>query len=285
MDEMRAEAPNQPFTGRIGVGDNTKPSINDMDMDPTMGADDRAQKEYGVNDLYNLTNGMGPPKFHLEPGLKAVSSDFPYPETLSTTKQPVPSFWTYSSAYPGLTDRGKIATSLDQVLPNKRITEQDAIEWNRVGSKKGWMFCGKPQQGYGYSGENVPTHTDDGFLDLIGKNKYHALPRSAEKQGIATRELPAIDIVNNARGIGVTGPNSGNGGMAGGYHAVQPDRLTALPVPMEKFCWTGSRLQGTARTDRGAGGRRSGYDSVYPMQPNIPIRRSFGITNPVAVLR
>jgi hypothetical protein len=252
-----------------------------------MSGKDRAIKQYGVGSLYNITNQYGVEKpFIVDKRVSSVSSDFPYPESLRTTKHPVPDFWTYDGAQPTIGHTGKIATDRQQILPNKRISEQDAMEWQRVGSKKGWMFNGPPQEDKpGFSGENVPTHTNDGFVDRIRDNKWMPLPRSAEKQGLATREMPAIDIENNARGIGVTGPGSGNGGMSGGYREVNKERLSTLPIPHRRFNWTGTRLEGTARESQGggnlgsgAGGFRAGYNSMYPDNPSMPLRRTTGLS-------
>ena len=144
------------------------------------------------------------------------------------------------------------------------------------------MFNGRPQSDYGGQGENKPTHTTDGFIESIRKNKWQPLHREQDKQGLATREMPAIDIVNNARGIGTTGASSGSGGMAGGYREVNPRRLARLPVPMAKYNWTGNRLSGTGREDQslqhGAGGFRSGYVSKYPIRPVFPERQTRGIS-------
>ena len=245
---------------------------------------DRAIQEFSVRSLRSITNQSGTNgyTFHLDPNTKAVSSEFSYPETLRKTKHPVQNFWVYDGAQPTIGSTGKIATSRDQILPNKRIREQDAIEWNRVGSKKGWMFNGRPQQDYGTKGEDTPTHTSDGFEESIRRNKWVPFTRSADKQGLATREMPAIDIVNNARGVGTTGEGSGSGGMAGGYREVNPKRLSKLPIPMAKYNWTGNRPSGTAREDQslqhGAGGFRSGYASKYPMRPSFPERRNRAIS-------
>lgn len=259
--------------------------------DTTGLSSDRAIRQFASSSLRAETNQVGTKgyKFKVIPSIAAVSSSFAYPESLRTSKHPVQDFWVYDGAHPGLTDRGKIATSLQQILPNKRVTEQECVEWNRVGSKKGWMFNGPPQQNKpGFSGENIPTHTSDGYIKRIHENKWEPMERSEEKQGLATRQLPAIDIENNARGIGVTGRGSGNGGMAGGYRAVNSERLAKLPIPMAKFNWTGSRLSGTGREDQGganlgngAGGYRSGYASAYPTRPSFPIRRTVGISKTV----
>ena len=148
------------------------------------------------------------------------------------------------------------------------------------------MFNGPPQQNTpGFSGENTPTHTSDGFIHRIKDNKWSPMERLPEKQGLATREMPAIDIENNARGIGTTGGGSGNGGMAGGYKEVNPARLSQLPIPMAKYNWTGTRLHGTGREDQGggslgagAGGFRAGYASQYPTRPSFPVRRTTGLS-------
>lgn len=253
-------------------------------LEPT----DRAIQEFSPGSLRAHTNQIGTQnyKFKLIPSLAAVSSDFSYPQSLVHAKHPVQDFWVYDGAQPTLTDRGKIATSLEQILPEKRVTEQECVEWHRVGSKKGWMFNGPPQQSTpGASGENTPTHTNDGFISRVRENKWMPMARSAEKQGLATREMPAIDIENNARGIGLTGGGAGNGGMAGGYREVNPSRLARLPIPNARFNWTGTRLAGTGREDQGgatlgngAGGYRAGYKSVYPIRPSFPVRRTVGIS-------
>lgn len=272
---------------QLGKGKQNQETLREEDTKkragvPTSG--DRAIQQFSAGSLRNTTNQSGTNgyKFQLEPHLGAVSSSFANPESLRTTKHPVQDFWVYDGAYPGLTDRGKVATSVDQILPNYRITEQDAIEWNRIGSKKGWMFNGVPIEKYGHHGENVPSHTDDGWPKSIKKHRWGPLPRSTENQGLATRDMPAIDIENNARGIGVTGEGSGNGGMAGGYQEVQPDRLRMLPIPSAKFNWTGTRVWGTARYDpgrgMGAGGFRAGWQSQYASQPVLPNRQTVGIS-------
>jgi hypothetical protein len=264
--------------------------ISETERPETIGLEsrDRAQVEFSDGSLRNNTNQQGTSgqTFTLQPDVAAVSSTFPYTQSLVTAKHPVQDFWVYDGAHPGLTDRGSIATSIDQILPDRRIKEQDAIEWNRVGSKKGWMFNGPPQENTpGHSGENVPTHTNDGYINRVKDNKWMPLGRSSEKQGLATRDMPAIDIENNARGIGVTGAGSGNGGMAGGYREVNPARLSQLPIPMAKYNWTGTRLTGTGREDEGggtlgsgAGGYRSGYASKYPTRPSFPVRRTTGLS-------
>ena len=246
---------------------------------------DRAQAQFSHGSLRNITNQTGTKgyKFSLTPSIAAVSSSFPYSQSLVGAKHPVQDFWVYDGAHPGLTDRGKISTSLDQILPDKRITEQDAVEYVRVGSKKGWMFNGTPQEaGPGGPGENMPTHTSDGYINRISDSRWAPMERMASKQGLATRDMPAIDIENNARGIGVTGEGSGSGGMAGGYRAVNAERLARLPIPLAKYNWTGSRLSGTGREDQslgsGAGGFRSGYKSKYPVRPSFPVRRTTGLS-------
>ena len=265
-------------------------NLSDIERPETEGLSngDRAQKQFGYGSLRAHTNqsGTGGYTFQVIPSIAAVSSSFSYPEALLKAKHPVQDFWVYDGAHPGLTDRGKIATSLDQVLPEKRVTEQECIEWHRVGSKKGWMFNGTPQQeGPGSSGENMPTHTSDGYISSVQANKWSPMERLAEKQTLATRTMPAIDIENNARGIGLTGPGSGSGGMAGGYREINPERLARLPIPMAKYNWTGTRLAGTGREDQGggnlgsgAGGFRSGYSSKYPTRPSFPVRRTTGLS-------
>lgn len=249
---------------------------------PTAG--DRAVSQFSAGSLYAITNQYGVSKqFIQDPKVGAFTSGKPVPGQLRTTKHPVQDFWVYDGAQPTIGAQGKIATSRDQILPNKRVTEQQAIEWQRVGSKKGWMFNGPPQQNApGFSGENMPTHTDDGYLNRIAESRWFPVPRSEEKQGLATRQLPAIDIENNARGIGVTGPSSGSGGMQGGYKDINQERLKRLPIPMSKYNWTGTRLVGTARENEGigagAGGFRAGYASAYPDRPSFPQRRTTGLS-------
>lgn len=255
------------------------------EVDASNGMDPAIQQfSTGGPTLRTQTNQLGTmgKKFQLEPRLKAISSTFSYSTDLLHAKLPVENFWVYDGAYPGLTDRGSIATSRDQILPNFRINEQSAIEWNRVGSKKGWMFEGSPQEKYGHSGENVPSFTSDGWTSRIAETKWNPTPRSEEKQGEAVHDLPAVDIVNNARGIGLTGKGTGNGGMAGGRQEVNPSRLKPLPVPMAKYNWTGNRLHGTGREDQssggaGAGGFRAGYRSQYGVAPYIQRRPNVGM--------
>ena len=245
---------------------------------------DRAIAQFSEGSLRKTTNQFGTNgyKFNLDPRTKAISSDFAYSDKLRTTKHAVQDFFVYDGAQATLTDRGTIATSRDQILPNFRIKEQDAIEWNRIGSKKGWMFNGKPQESDGISGENKATSAVYGWVDSVEKHKWQPLNRSADKQGLATREMPAIDIENNARGIGTTGEGSGSGGMAGGYREINKNRLSKLPIPNAKFNWTGTRLTGTGREDQsiqhGAGGFRSGYASKYPIRPSFPMRRTTGLS-------
>lgn len=247
-------------------------------------AGDRAMAQFSVGSLYAITNQQGVSKPFIEdPKVGAFTTGKAVPDALRTTRHPVQDFFVYDGAHATIGHTGKVHTSRDQLLPNKRITEQSAVEWNRVGSKKGWMFNGAPQQdGPGGTGEDVPTHTSDGFISTIPKNRWFPVPRSAENQGRAIRDMPAIDIENNARGIGRTGAGSGNGGMAGGYREVNQRRLAALPIPMEKFNWTGTRLTGTGREDQnpgaGAGGYRAGYASAYPDRPVFPERRTTGLS-------
>lgn len=249
---------------------------------PTAG--DRAMAQFSVGSLYAITNQQGVSKPFIEdPKVGAFTTGKHIPESLRTARHPVQDFFVYDGAHATIGAQGKVSTSRTQLLPNKRITEQSAIEWNRVGSKKGWMFNGSPQQeGPGGTGENVPTHTSDGFINNIPKNRWFPVPRSVEKQGRAIRDLPAIDIENNARGIGVTGQGSGNGGMAGGYREINKRRLAALPIPAQKYNWTGTRLAGTGREDQnpgaGAGGYRAGYASAYPDRPVFPERRTTGLS-------
>ena len=270
-----------------GMGEGVTVTLSDEEkhMDsPYQG--DRAIHEFTRGSLRAETNQFGTQgkKFQLAPGIKERCSSFAYPQELAKAKHPIQDFWVYDGAHPTLAHTGKAATSRNQILANKRISEQDAVEWQRVGSKKGWMFNGSPQQkGPGASGENFPTHTSDGFVTQVPK--WFPTPRSTEKQIEATRNLPEVDITNNARGIGLTGAGSGNGGMAGGYKEVNKERLKHLPIPMAKYNWTGTRLKGTGREDQGgggvgagAGGFRAGYSSMYSERPSFPKRRTIGIS-------
>jgi len=291
--DIRKEASNyarEDAGNRVtGMGEGVTVQLSEEErLSAGLPSGDRAVAMFSRGSLRAETNqfGTGGKTFHLKPDVAAISSNFAFPKALEEAKHPVPDFWVYDGAHPGLTDRGKISTSRDQILPDKRIMEQDAVEWQRVGSKKGWMFNGAPQQqgpGPAGGGENMPTHTSDGFVN--GMQKWTPVPRSEELQIAATRELPAIDITNNARGIGVTGAGSGNGGMAGGYQEVNPERLKTLPIPMAKYNWTGTRLHGTGREDQGggglgsgAGGYRAGYQSQYPVRPVFPQRRTTGLS-------
>lgn len=244
---------------------------------------DRAIVQFSEGSLYAITNQYGVSKPFLEdPSVAHKTSSFAVPDALRSTKHPVQDFWVYDGAHATLAAQGKIATSRDQILPVNSLTEQQAIEWQRIGSKKGWMFNGSPQQeGGGGPGEDKATHSI-GYPKRIKETRWHAEQRSIEKQELATRQLPAIDIENNARGIGTTGASSGNGGMAGGYKEVQKERLNALPIPMEKFNWTGNRVRGTGREDQGvgsgAGGYRAGYVSAYPDRPAFVKRSSVGLS-------
>lgn len=290
---LRAEALNELEDGGqrvLGRGPDIRIKVSDEDVDPSSGGGmdgDPAIAQFSTGSIRAQTNQQGVGQtWGLIPGLAAVSSTFPNPESLRTARHPVPDFWVYDGAHPGLMDRGKIATTREQVMPDRRIREQDAVEWQRVGAKKGWMFNGPPQENApGFSGENTPTHTNDGFISRVQDNKWMPTPRSAEKQGLATRDMPKIDTENNARGIGVTGPGSGSGGMAGGYQEINQERLAHLPIPMEKYNWTGTRLRGTGREDQGgselgsgAGGYRAGYASKYPDRPSFPTRRTAGLS-------
>ena len=285
VDTTKDKESDQKVTGKGPVTE----TIHDEEImggnSPNQG--DRAMQEFSAGSLRAVTNqiGMEGRTFSVDPTVRSKVSDFDYPEVLRTTKHPVQDFFVYDGAQATIGATGKTPTNRDQLLPDYRIREQDAVEWNRVGSKKGWMFNGPPQQNKpGYSGENKPTHTSDGWVKKIKERRWGPVPRSADKQGLAQRQLPAIDIENNARGIGVTGEGSGNGGMAGGYHQINRSRLRYLPYPKAKFNWTGTRLRGTAREDQGgsanasgAGGYRAGYQSLYPVRPSFPSRRTVGI--------
>lgn len=275
-----------PATNVTPMGVTEKMNISDDTLDqetslPTsIYANDRAVREFGQRSLYNTTNqeGCDGKKFSVMPSLRPFMSDGYYPETLRTAKPPVSDFWVYDGAQPTVGHNGSTPTSLDQLLPKSNLREQSFIEWNRVGSKKGWMFNGPPQEGYDApGGENVPSFTSDGWPMQIKDNRWQPMEVDPALQRAAHQDLPAIDVENNARGIGVTGQGSGNGGMAGGYKEVNPERLKQLPIPMKKFNHTGTRLHGTGRLDQaarqGAGGFRSGYQSQYGDFPALLIQK------------
>lgn len=236
---------------------------------------DRAMREYSwgksLRDVTNIGTAEGE-TWNLPPW-ERDNSTFPVPESVRTARLPVPDFWTYDGAQPTLAHTGKITTSRFQVLPDKRIREQDAVEWQRVGCKKGWMFNGHPQQeGPGGRGEDVPSHAPlDGWIKDM--RRWTPQKIDMEKQEMALRETPAVDIRNRARGTGMT--SRGGGGMAGGYQVVNQERLSSLPIPHARFNWTGTRPRRTAREDQGggelgsgAGGYRAGYRSRYATRPS-----------------
>jgi hypothetical protein len=243
---------------------------------------DRAMAQFSVGSLYAITNQHGVTKPFIEdPKVGAFTSGKAVPESLRLARHSVPDFYVYDGAHATIAATGKTASNRDQLLPKKSVTEQDAVEYNRWGSKKGWLYNSK-QEGPGGQPESMPTGTQDGWTSQIQQNHWFPVPRSEAKQGLATREMPAIDIQNNARGIGTGGNGRQGGGMQGGYREVNPERLKSLPIPMEKFNWTGNRLAGTAREDQGAGagagGYRAGFASMYPDRPSFPERRTTGIS-------
>jgi len=245
-------------------------------------AGDRAVAQFSVGSLYAITNQRGVTEPFIEdPKVGAFTTGKAVPESVRLARHSVPDFYVYDGAHATIGHTGKTHSSRDQLLPNKQVTEQSAVEWNRIGSKKGWMYNSR-QEGPGGVGENVPTNTQDGWTGQIQQNRWFPVPRSEEKQGLATREMPAIDVTNNARGIGTGGNGRQGGGMSGGYQEVNPRRLKSLPIPMEKFNWTGNRLAGTGREDQGtgagAGGFRAGYASAYPDRPSFPERRTTGLS-------
>lgn len=257
---------------------------NETDLPRNIYDSDRAVKEFSAGSLRALTNQQGcdGKKFSVMPSLRPYVEDGYFPDSLRTAKPPVQNFWVYDGAQPTIGMNGETPTSLDQILPASDLREQSFIEWNRVGSKKGWMFHGRPQEDYDSPvGENVPTHTDDGWPMQIKQHRWAPMEVDPALQRKAHQETPAIDITNNARGIGVTGQGSGNGGMAGGYKEVNPQRLRQLPIPMAKYNWTGSRLHGTGRESeglrQGAGGFRAGYNSQYGEFPAILRAQNTGV--------
>lgn len=243
---------------------------------------DRAVAQFSMGSLYATTNQYGVTKPFIEdPKVGAFTSGKAVPTAVHIARHPVPDFFVYDGAQPTIAATGKTASNRLQLLPRKSVTEQDAVEYNRWGCKKGWLYNSK-QEGPGGQPESMPSGTQDGWTSQIKKNQWFPIPRSAAKQGLATREMPAIDLQNNARGIGTSGNGRQGGGMQGGYKEINPARLKSLPIPMEKFNWTGSRLAGTAREDpgsgAGAGGFRAGYASMYPDRPSFPERRTTGIS-------
>lgn len=240
-----------------------------------------AQQAYGRKSLRAHTNWQGcDTQFSVLPELRPYVSDHYNPQSLVKAKHAVEPFWTYDGAQATLHNHEKQPGSTDDILPPSKLQERDFIVYQRYGSKKGWLYNSPNQSKGPYWPEDKPTHTEDGWTEQIKNNRYTVMETSKEKQGMYSREIPFIDIQNNARGIGVSGPGKGQGGMAGGYQAINPQRLEKLPVPKASSNWTGSRPHGTARTDMagggtgaGAGGFRSGYLSQYPERPYIPDRR------------
>jgi len=262
------------------IKNDTREEEKEMESIPVPG--DRAMAQFSMGSLYATTNQYGVTKPFIEdPKVGAFTSGKAVPESVRLARHSVPDFYVYDGAHATIGATGKTASTREQLLPKKSVTEQSAIEWNRIGSKKGWMFNGR-QEGPGAMGEDVPTGTQDGWTQHIKQNHWFPLPRSETKQGLATREMPAIDITNNARGIGSGGSGRQGGGMHGGYQEVNQARLRSLPIPMEKFNWTGNRLAGTAREDQGAGagagGYRAGFASMYPDRPSFPERRTTGLS-------
>ncbi len=275
-----------PASDTAPMGASTKMNIGDPILDAetslpkSIYANDRAVKEFGKPSLRDYTNqeGCDGKKFSVMPSMRPFVSDGYYPDSLRTAKPPVQDFWVYDGAQPTLGHNGSTPTSLDQLLPASKLRQQTFVDWYRVGSKKGWMFNGPPQEEYDApSGENVPTFTSDGWMDQIKYNRWEPMAVDPALQRVAHQDLPAIEVENNARGIGVTGQGSGNGGMAGGYKEVNPERLKQLAIPMKKFNHTGDTVHGTGRLDQGArqgaGGFRSGYNSQYGDFPALLIRR------------
>lgn len=272
------------FTDDVLTTGDTKKNPRDEEKDeenlPLPG--DRAMAQFSVGSLYAITNQSGVTKPFIEdPKVGAFTSNKPVPDALRTTRHSVPDFFIYDGAHATIAHTGKTATTREQLLPSKRIMEQDAVEYNRWGSKKGWLYNSK-QEGPGGEPESMPTGTQDGWTGSIKQNNWFPLPRSEAKQGLAAREMPAIDITNNARGIGTGGGGRQGGNMQGGYQEVNQSRLKSLPIPMAKFNWTGSKLAGTGREDpgngSGAGGYRAGYASKFPDRPSFPQRRSTGLS-------
>lgn len=243
-------------------------------------SDDRAVNEFSEGSLRAVTNQFGTQgkKFHVEPRLASVSSAFPYSDTLHEGHA-IQDFFVYDGAQATIGAQGKMATSRDQVMPNKRIREQDAIYWNRVGSKKGYMFETNFEDNY-VPGETIPssTYLRGDSKKGVKRHKWTPIPRTTDSQGMALRDEPDVQRTNLGRGIGVS--RGGYGSMAGGYQQVTKERIRSLAKPMAKWNHTGNRQLGSARTDRsgtanrGAGGYRSGYKSIYPDFPYFINRKS-----------
>lgn len=239
-------------------------------------------REYGRHSLRAETNQEGcTDHFYPSKEIEAISTNSAFPDKLRTAKLPVQNFWTYDGAYNTVTHGGKMAGNPDELLPVERLHEADFVAYQRYGSKKGWLY-NSPECGVGpYRPEQYPTHTQDGWPNQIKQRRWRPDPSDPTKQELAERQMPKIDIVNNARGIGRTGEGSGSGGMSGGYQEVNPKRLKFLPIPQAKFNWTGTRAVRTGREDQsgaamgaGAGGFRAGYASRYPSRVYIPPSRS-----------
>lgn len=221
--------------------------------------------------LFNFANRRPPKtgKTVLDPRLNAYS-DKRMSMKVTKAKQPVPPFYTYDGAEDTLGNLPKVNTHVNQLLPNNQLTEQRFMDWQRVGSKKGWMFYGRANPS-GPQGENFPTHfMSDKLLHKIPSKPIQMTP---ESQDPTMNDLQARLQINNARGIGITGPSAGLGGMAGGRQEITPGRLVNKMLPNNKFNYFGTRPSGTGREDNllfdgsanGAGGYRAGWNSLYPL--------------------
>jgi len=191
----------------------------------------------------------------------------------------------YDGAVPNIHTPTKIPGSSDDLLPVLRLQEADFVEFQRAGSKKGWTFH-SPMSGEstGFYPHKTPQHEIHGWMSQLTKRRRTKAITDPTSQIAVTRDFEDINRTNNARGIGITGPSSGNGGMAGGYQEVQPERLRVLPAPNPRFNFMGTRLAHTQRGDdsgigngAGAGGFRSGLSSRYPERPQFVEQRRPGM--------
>jgi len=256
---------------------------SDMYAHGRTNSSDPAVKEFSRGSLRNETNWEGCDD-HFVPlkEIQNISNNGQFTEALEKAKLPVHNFWVYDGAIPNIHTHPKVPASADDLLPPLRLSEADFVEFQRAGSKKGWTFH-SPMSGEGpYYPHTKPQHEIHGWMSQLTKRRRHKQIDDPNPQIAVTRDFESINRTNNARGIGITGPSSGNGGMAGGYQEVQPERLRVLPAPNPRFNFMGTRLAHTQRDDdsgpgAGAGGFRSGLSSRYPERPQFVERRRPGM--------
>lgn len=281
-------------------GDNkkkrTRQSGKDYDLTPEEEAArdvdvarDQATEEYARPSLAALSKpGLGTNRnFSLSKEVENATSNFSYSDALRTARFPVPRFFTYDGAQhaPTLTGTGKVATSVEQILPVKPIPVETAVSWNRVGSKKGWTFNGPWDPTTKATGDEKPTST---FLrgDNVGYVKQHRwipleMTEEAQQSTVNTEEVQRNNLARGAT-------NSDYGKVVGGLREFNKERAKPLTRPQATYNFMGSRPAKSARTDMsgandngGAGGFRSGRQSHYPEFPQLPKRRSLRVPKPI----